>query len=419
MTASTSIYMLLNNEFTHDTRVEREAMALIEAGHTVTVFCSNKRSHQTPLPAKENRHGIKIQRIFPKRFNTYRALSIRQLQAFVSLVFSQPKPSAIHAHDSNTLLLGWFLAKWWKVPLVYDSHEYWASMMNSVMTRIGTQLQDSATPDSEVPSLFARIKQLRQVKAFETRLMRDCAAIISVNQSILERITAGLDVPKPQQRLVIRNIPPRFSLSPEALAGPNKLKHTLSLPDNSKIVLFQGGITRPRGIFQLLESMPILRNTIPNAVLVLMGSFGGDDSLESAIIDWMDTHPGMAAIQPAVPPAELLSWTAGADVGVTPYLNTHENHYLCMPNKLFEYIQADLPQAVSDFPELRGIVSGYGVGETFDPADSASIAAALSTVLSQPQGYYQGNLQAAKAALNWEQESQGLVALYRQLLKTP
>jgi glycosyltransferase involved in cell wall biosynthesis len=246
--------------------------------------------------------------------------------------------------------------------------------------------------------------------------MRDCAAIISVNHSILERITTGLEARKPQLRLVIRNIPPSFSLRPDLLQGPNKLKHALSLPPDSKIVLFQGGITRPRGIFQLLEAMPILRQSIPTAVLVLMGSFGGDDGLGSAIIDWMDTHPGMAAIQPAVPSAELLSWTAGADVGVTPYLNTHENHYLCMPNKLFEYIQADLPQAVSDFPELRGIVNGYNVGETFDPASPESIAAALSTVLSKPTGYYSNALQTAKSALNWEQESMGLIQLYEKLL---
>ena len=53
---------------------------------------------------------------------------------------------------------------------------------------------------------------------------------------------------------------------------------------------------------------------------------------------------------------ELLSWTAGADIGIVPYPPIDLNSRLCTPNKLFEFIVAEVPILANDLPELRRFV---------------------------------------------------------------
>ena len=68
-----------------------------------------------------------------------------------------------------------------------------------------------------------------------------------------------------------------------------------------------------------------------------------------------------------VPLAELLSYSAQADVGVTLLEDTCENHRLALPNKAFEYIAAGLPVVASELPELRRLVDSYGVAGPWTP----------------------------------------------------
>ena len=86
----------------------------------------------------------------------------------------------------------------------------------------------------------------------------------------------------------------------------------------------------------------------------------------------------------AVPPDVLPAWVASADVGVMPIQASTLNHRLSSPNKLFELIATGLPVVVSDFVEMRRIVlddPDGPLGAVCDPADPASIAAAIRSIL--------------------------------------
>jgi glycosyltransferase involved in cell wall biosynthesis len=109
-----------------------------------------------------------------------------------------------------------------------------------------------------------------------------------------------------------------------------------------------------------------------------------------------------------------LHWTASADLGAHPILNTSANHYYCLPNKIFEYIQAEIPVAVSNFPEMQKIVDTYQIGVTFNPEDPKDIAAKIQACLGSPT--YRENLRQAKAILNWENEAKALLTLYQTVL---
>jgi glycosyltransferase involved in cell wall biosynthesis len=126
----------------------------------------------------------------------------------------------------------------------------------------------------------------------------------------------------------------------------------------------------------------------------------------------------------AVSPTELLGWVSEADVDVMPLQRSSLNHWLCTPNKLWESLAAGVPVVVSDFPVMSKIViddpSGP-LGAVCDPADPASLAVAIRSVLeSTPADRVSLRARCRDAALerwNWETESARLIDLYGDLAR--
>ena len=94
------VAMLLHKDVTHDSRVLREADALREQGHEVTVV---------DLPAPPRRLPLSLH-----RFGIFWSLLRRCLAL---------RPDVVHAHDAAMLAPGWIASRLGRCALVYDSHE--------------------------------------------------------------------------------------------------------------------------------------------------------------------------------------------------------------------------------------------------------------------------------------------------------
>jgi glycosyltransferase involved in cell wall biosynthesis len=405
-------------------RVLREAQALVEAGYGVVLFCCQSPNQANRLPDQERIDGIEVYRIFPKRLYKYHGKSLRLLKSFFKLVFQARGQSfdVIHAHDANMLPLGYLLSQYWRIPLVYDSHEYWQSLFKEEEERL-----------KDLPNQKERLKklmQLSQMKHFEKQVIPKCRAVITVSDGISQKIQQNQIKPPPVT--VIRNTPNRLT----DLDGTVKLKSLHQLAGLSKaypILLYQGQIAEKRGTKLLINEWLGLLKTLDKEHpawqfrLVLMGPvLPNDEALFNEI-----THPmpdklmpdtlafEMIRYVPPVPATELVAITQDAVLGIHPILNTSENHYLCLPNKLFEYIQAGIPVAVSHFPEMQGVVDSFGIGLTFDPHQSGRLGDALKQFIEGFHQYqnepYHLPLQNAQAELCWEKESQKLIALYHSI----
>lgn len=253
------------------------------------------------------------------------------------------KPDVVHSHDCVALPTGWLVKKALGVPLVYDAHEIYEAV---AARRFGAT------------DYFARVHQ---------RYLLHVDGFIAVNESAAAYYRYAY--PPAPLAVVIRNAP----LTQHLDGYDGRLHRAAGLPTTQKILLYQGGFTRHRGLAILVQAGRLLP---PKWSLVMMGSGPLTGELKQLA-------PGTERVRfvPAVPAAELLSWTQGATVGIVPYEDKMLNHWIATPNKLWEYPNAGVPLIVQPFPEMRRIVETYTCGwllpQPLSPEGIASVVSSL------------------------------------------
>ena len=235
--------------------------------------------------------------------------------------------------------------------------------------------------------------------------------VITVNRPYAEVMASrwGVDLPLIVMNCSYRYVPP----SPRE----RRFHDALGLGPATRVVVYQGGFSRDRGIEQLIAAIP----DVPGATLVLLGYGTLQAELERVVAD--PATGGRVRILAAVPPTELLDWIASADVVAMLIQPTTLNHRLTTPNKLFEALAAGVPVVASDLPGMAPIVRETGCGILVDPTDPAAIAAALRDVLATPademSAWRARCAAAARDRYNWERQMDGLLAEYSRLTGLP
>jgi glycosyltransferase involved in cell wall biosynthesis len=336
------IAMLLHKSVEHDSRVRREASALAEDGHDVTVLHLPREPGELEGPLD----GFRVHSVTPPAWVRRRLpFALYRLVFFAAFVGAvrRLRPDVVHAHDAAMLAPGYAAARLAGARLVYDSHEYAA----------GVPYRERA---------WALL-----VTALERTLIRRCAAVLTVSDGIADRL---------RERYSLRTRPTVVRNTADADASARSpatadLRELLGI--DGTLVLHQGAIARDRGGRALVEALALL----PGCDAVLLGAGDGPAVDELFAVARARGVADRVHVLPAVPVATLLSHTTQADVGLSLLEDTCENHRLALPNKVFEYLAAGVPVVLSDLPESRrtfGDVSGVRL---VDVADPRAVAAAI------------------------------------------
>jgi len=289
---------------------------------------------------------------------------------FLGLLGLRP-PSIIIAHDLPMLPLGAQLARHYSCALIFDSHEYYPGQ---VMSRL----------------------ESRAWRKIEAKYVKDVSALITVNDSIAGIFQSLYQLKK---ICVVQN-------AVDALRGAEyahvELREKLDLPLSEKIVLFQGALSPGRNLQSLVHSLRFVKTK--NIKLVFLG-----DGLESASLRELAKSLGVGSLvlfHPKVPQDLLLNYTAGADLGVIPYIDNCINNRFCTPNKLYEFIAAGLPVLGTNLPEVEKILRKYEIGRTVDMLLPESIAESIDAIFSDEEHFssMRRNVKVASASINWQIE---------------
>ena len=380
------VVMVLLNPFVNDARVLREAKSLVKGGYELILLAM----YNDNLKKSEFTNGFRIIRIplITKKWSKHPLIQIIKyiefvLRSFVKII--RIRPHYLHCHDLNALPIGVvakiFISR--KIKIIYDSHELWS---------------DSRHDHVHSPKLYSFGIFLERL------LIRFVDRVIVPSKAIGEIIQEKYHVKSP---ILLMNIP-----SKNINKKVTKNISDIDLPADSKKLVYVGGISYGRGIPNLLRAMTKLDNN----VFLLMLGFDYLENGISPIIEQYDLHNRVIQLEP-VPPEYVINAISSADVGIAPIENICLSYYYSMPNKIFEYLLAGLPVAVSNFPEMSRLVLENEVGVVFNPEDPDDIASSIKRILDDPELFkmLKRNVQVFSENNHWDVEAVKLLNLYSSL----
>lgn len=304
--------------------------------------------------------------LFYAEFNT---------RLFFFLLFH--KAQLLLSNDLDTALPNYYVSRLKGIEMIYDSHEYF----------------------TETPELVGRPRVQRIWKSIEGHVVPKLKEMITVCDSIAELFEQKYGV----KCHVVRNIPPRTALPP---SGDKK---ALGLPEGKHMLVLQGsGINIQRGAEELVEALQYL----DDCYLMVIG--GGDVlPLLKQMVTELQIEDRVRFL-PRMPYREMMAYTQLAELGFVLDKDTNLNYRFCLPNKLFDFIQAGVPVVASNLVEVGKIIRKYNIGLFIPDHNPKSIAATIRKGLGDEaqRAIWQQGLVRAAEDLCWEKEQQVLMGIY-------
>ena len=362
------IFISTTNDIATDNRVNKVALLLLSLGyqvHWVGRVLPGSADLNLPYETSRMRLVFKSGGLFYIEF---------QIRLFLKLLINRPQ--MLLSNDLDTLLPNFLISRLFRIPLVYDSHEYFCGV-------------------PEIQGRWVKKVWLGLERFMFPRLDH----VWTVNESIAQLYESDYG----KRPRVFRNISPVPSVEKVS-------RKSLGLPEQGMIAINQGsGMNVDRGLEEALEAI----SEMPDWRLLLVGSGDAIPALKLKVQarGWSDK----VIFVGRVPYATLLQYTRCADVGLSLDKDTNINYRFSLPNKLFDYLHCDLPVVTSKVVEVAKIVEEFGIGLTVNPEDIDVLRESIAAVAASKDSYRLA-LEKARKVLTWEKEQVPLRAFYAQFL---
>lgn len=286
-------------------------------------------------------------------------------------------PHVINAHSLSVLPIAYSFSSIFKKKVIYDTHEL----------------------ETERNGLYGFRKKIS--KLVESNLIKKVDLVIVVSNSIASWYSNQYRIKKP---LVILNSP--------KIRNPHKtnfLRKNLGIDANKKILIYQGALSRGRGIEQLLEAFKYRQND--SLALVFMGYGELEELIKIAATNYSDIY-----FHEAVNPNIVLDYTSSADFGINLGQKICLSYDYSMPNKLFEYCMVGLPVIVSNLKEMSECVLNNNIGTVIYDYTPLEINKKLDELLSQDLSELRENSYRFAINNSWEKQEAKLIKAYMALI---
>lgn len=368
------IVISVTNDLATDQRVAKICTSLQEMGFSV-LLVGRKLKNSFPL---QRSYKIKRMRLlFNKGFLFYAEYNFR---LFFLLLFT--KKDLLLANDLDTLLPNFLVSKLQGKKLVYDSHELF----------------------TEIPELANRPFVKGIWLSVEKWVFPKLKNVYTVNHKIAAIYSQKYAVAVK----VIRNIAKKeVETTNTALVEQIKSQNK-----HRKMLILQGaGINVDRGA----EEAVLMMQFVKNAVLYIIGSGDVFNTLKQLVIDYKLENS--IFIIDKIPYQELKIYTKTADLGLSLDKNTNLNYEYSLPNKIFDYIQAETPLLVSNRVVVAKIVRDESIGEVVCDFTPESLAETVNSIFKNDKKLqkWAENLRKISTIYTWQNEAIELKKIYTNL----
>lgn len=371
MTEQKSITIAFLGNANYDTRVTNLTKSLTEEGFVVKVISFD----WTTAEFKDILGHTSIYKLDKSKG------SLSYYLNFMRILFhglKNSKSSIYIAEDIYTLPLVTIFAKIRKAKLYYNSREFYAFLGG---LRDRKMLQNT-------------------IRWIEKYFIKKVNGVLVTGEGDAQFLQEYYGI---NNTFVIRNLP--------LLKKPNKkvdLRTKLNIPPADKILLYQGVILQGRGFQPMLRALTELENLH----LIVLGS--GPFQIEYEKLAEEIKVNNRVHFLGTIDQNELINYTADADLGLALIENISKSYYYALPNKLFEYIMAEVPVICSNLPQMKKIVDEYNVGRVVDLENSHDLTENIKAVFEDVRELqrFKENCRSATTELNWEKEFEKVKFLF-------
>jgi len=351
-----------------DVRIyQKQAKSLKSAGFDVTILCANLKDN---LDSYEDENGIRFIKLdMPQK-------RLKRILKATSIFYKKAKEldcDFYHFHDPELLRTGLKLRK--RAKVIYDVHE---DVPRQILTK---------------PYLKPFVAKLASFffERYEKYSAKRLYAVVAAEPVISKRLETYNS-----NTILVHNYPIIAEFIKTQFENENR--------QNS--VCYVGGITKIRGIFEMLEAV---EKTDIN--LILAGDFESDELKQDAMQKKGYKNVDYRGFVGRKEISEILSAVCAGLVTLHPI----PKYLTALPVKMFEYMAACVPVISSNFPYWQGIVNDAKCGICVDPLKPEEIKQAIEYIISHPEEAKKMGENGRVAVMqkyNWDIEKQKLISFY-------
>jgi glycosyltransferase involved in cell wall biosynthesis len=351
----------------------KECRYLQQSGFDTSLIVANSETYI--------KDGVKITGIKVNAGNRYTRILNGPKQVYKKAL--ELDANVYHFHDPELLPVGLLLKRKGK-KVIYDVHE---------------DVPEQVLSKEWIPSPLRRTIS-KVVKRIERYASKRFDAVVTATPTINNRFKTYNN-----NSVTIHNFPITNELISEDLP--------ITEETSKKTAIYIGGITKLRGIVEMVDAMEVVNQTEP-VTLTLAGKFS-PESLEEQV----KRQSGWQYVNNAgwLNREEVKDYLGNAFVGLV-LLHPEPRYTVSYPIKLFEYMSAGIPVIASNFPLWQEIVGESQCGLCVNPLNIKEIADAILWFYQNPEEAKRLGKNGREAILkkySWENEAARLVNLYKNL----
>ena len=367
-----STIIIRSNQVAPDSRVEKEAAALVEQGHYVKILAWDRRSTHPESLEEISAFGYDIPIVrFGHKANFGEGLkSIGsylgfQWSVFKWLVKNRREFDVIHACDFDTALTSTIANFFLKKKYIFDIFDYLGGERANLAQKILCAIQNFIINRSDA-TIICTEKRLAQIRPSS-----------------------------PKKLVVIHNTPPK--------AG----EKDAFIPPHNPVKICYVGILQD---FRLLEELPEFFITHPEYEFHI-GGFGKFESLYKDLSERYSNIKFYGSLQYQ----DTLQLEKDCDIMLAIYDPKIENHIFAAPNKFYEGLMLGKPLVMVHGTGMSEIVEKYRIGETIDYSVE-SFAQGISRLVARKNKWPEicSKMHDIYNDYSWDEMKQRLANLYAE-----
>jgi len=365
--------LLIPNE---DIRVYREALALINEGYEVTVFCWARRLEKYETKWKAEKDGVKVVRVFEDLKGGFfsKAKSFKRALKKLEEKVIEYEPDIVHAHDLEVLDVAINVKNKLDSKVIFDSHEDWPMMEKVQNWFVGKYYE------RKQKKLIGKIDTLLTVS--DELALRLGGGTVLYNSELLKTV----DKPVLHDRFGLDGI----------VAG------------------YIGGLRKP-----ILEEILEAASKV-NALSVLI--VGGPPKGQAGYTNMIEELEELAVEKGAnakftgpLPYSMMNECYAACDILMVGHYVDERMRGYALPKKLLDSMAYKVPVIVGPYEARQKIVERYECGLVTENWVDALTKLSNDKTLRKKMG--ENGYKAFKMNYTWEAQEQKLLQVYRDLLK--